>query len=276
MEHADILRKITIELSSARDEFKQIEPFSSRFKNFGIEDGYLVADSIHKMRMRNGESPIGRKIGFTNPDVCAVYGIDEPIWGYVYDSTVFYHTNKAVTYDLRQFTEPKIEPEIIVHFHSSPPVNADPAGLVKSIDWIAHGFEIVQSHFPHWKFQAADTVADCGLHAMLIVGEPVPIDLLGSDPLSELESFTIALLCNDLEQDRGSGSNALGSPLYAVLHLIKVLSKQPHLPSLQPGELVTTGTLTAALPVKNGQTWSTTLAGISLPGISVSFGEQLP
>lgn len=272
MENSKNFRKIALELKAAQDQCRQIEPFSSRFGNFGIEDAYLIADSIHKMRMEKGESPIGRKIGFTNPEVCSFYGVKEPIWGYVYDTTVFLHNDSNSFYDLSQFTEPKIEPEIIVHFHSSPQAGADSASVLACIDWIAHGFEIVQSHFPGWKFQAADTIADCGLHAMLIIGEPVPVDLLGPKVLSDLESFSITLSCDDKALDQGKGSNALGNPINAVLHLIDVLSRQPHLPQLKANELVTTGTLTAALPVKNDQRWSTTLAGITLPGISVSFG----
>jgi 2-oxo-3-hexenedioate decarboxylase len=57
----------------------------------------------------------------------------------------------------------------------------------------------------------------------------------------------------------------------AVTHLIDLLAKQPFAPALHAGDLVTTGTLTSALPVKSGQSWSTTLDGIILPGISVSF-----
>ena len=256
----------------ALDQGEQIEPFSSRFERFSIEDAYLVADSIHKMRLEKGEVPIGRKIGFTNPEVCSFYGVREPIWGYVYDSTVFYHDSSNASYDVGQFSEPRIEPEIIVHFHSSPQINSEPADILACIDWISQGFEIVQSHFPNWQFQAADTVADCGLHAMLIVGEPVEIDQMGLKVLSDLETFTISLSCNDNERDRGKGSNVLGNPIKAVMHLIEVLSKQPFARPIQADELVTTGTLTAALSVRDGQTWSTRLAGIALPGISVSFG----
>lgn len=272
MEHTTKLRKIAQELKAVQDHSRQTDPFSSRFENFGIEDGYLVADLIHKMRVEKGESPIGRKIGFTNSEVCSFYGVKEPIWGYVYDSTAFFNKDSKSLYDLSQFTEPKIEPEIIVHFHSSPQTGADLESTLECIDWIAHGFEIVQSHFPGWKFQAADTVADCGLHAMLIIGEPIPMNQLGQKVLSDLESFSISLSCDDKEIDQGKGSNALGNPVNAVMHLIDVLSRQPHLPQLKANELVTTGTLTAALPVKNNQRWSTTLDGIALPGISVSFG----
>ena len=64
-----------------------------------------------------------------------------------------------------------------------------------------------------------------------------------------------------------------GSPLLAVAHLINVIEKQPDVLPLEAGELVTTGTLTAALPINSGETWITELDGIALPGMSVSFEE---
>jgi len=72
-----------------------------------------------------------------------------------------------------------------VHLRSAPPVNASPAEILASIDWIAHGIEIVQSHFPGWKFQAADTIADLALHATLLVGEPQDLHHLGPDVISD-------------------------------------------------------------------------------------------
>ena len=101
--HSTIIYEIAQELNTARDHCRQLEPYSSRFDNFGIEDAYMVADSIHKMRMEKGESPVGRKIGFTNPEVCSFYGVREPIWGYVYDSTVFFHNTSATSCNLGQF-----------------------------------------------------------------------------------------------------------------------------------------------------------------------------
>jgi 2-oxo-3-hexenedioate decarboxylase len=54
----------------------------------------------------------------------------------------------------------------------------------------------------------------------------------------------------------------LGSPLLALAHLIEVLADLPGHPPLAAGELVTTGTLTAALPVEPGQTWTTRVSGL--------------
>jgi len=42
-------------------------------------------------------------------------------------------------------------------------------------------------------------------------------------------------------------------------------------PPLAEGEIVTTGTLTRALPIATGEKWRTELTGIALEGIEISF-----
>jgi 2-oxo-3-hexenedioate decarboxylase len=203
----------------------------------------------------------------------SLYGVREPIWAYVYDTTVVHLSGSRSECHLGRFTEPKIEPEIVLHFQSAPSVSNDPTELLACIDWIANGFEIVQSHFPGWKFRAADTIADRALHGMLFVGEPQEVRRLGADLISDLDCFAITLSCDGNVRERGKGSNVLGSPLAAVAHLIAVIAKQSRAKPLQAGELVTTGTLTTALPIHAGETWTTDLEGIAIPGVSLAFVE---
>ena len=67
-------------------------------------------------------------------------------------------------------------------------------------------------------------------------------------------------------------SNVLGGgPLAALRHLVEVLAADRDSPPLTPGEIVATGTLTRALPIKSGERWSTRLNGLPLAGISVAF-----
>jgi 2-keto-4-pentenoate hydratase len=168
MNHEINLQTIADEIKAAQDHCKLIVPLTSRLSQFSNDEAYAVAQLIHEMRIKEGAVPVGRKIGFTNREMWSIYGVCEPIWGYIYDTSVLQLAGSMVRCHIGQFAEPKIEPEIVVHFGTSPPMNADPAEVLASIDWIAHGIEIVQSHFPGWKFQAADTIADWGLHAMLI------------------------------------------------------------------------------------------------------------
>ena len=63
----------------------------------------------------------------------------------------------------------------------------------------------------------------------------------------------------------------LGSPVNALGHLVGLLADDPHNPPLCAGEIISTGTLTLAMLVKAGQTWTTKASGIPLEDISVRF-----
>ena len=262
---------IARQMKAAQDEARQIEPFTSQLSDFDVPSAYAVARLIHEERIHRGAVTVGRKIGFTNRAMWSRYGVCEPIWGYIYDTTVVRVSGTQARCSLRRFTEPKIEPEIIFHFRSSPPVGGDLAALLACIDWVAHGFEIVQSHFPKWKFEAADTVADQALHATLLVGPPQSVDWLGPGLITALESFSLALSCHGDVRELGLGSNVLGSPLAAIAHLVAVLATQPQQVPLQANEMVTTGTITTAQSIYPGEVWRTELQGIALPGICVEF-----
>jgi 2-oxo-3-hexenedioate decarboxylase len=84
-------------------------------------------------------------------------------------------------------------------------------------------------------------------------------------------SFEIDLLCDGRIIDHGRSENVLGGPVSALRHLVDLLARDEINLPLAAGEVVTTGTLTRAMPVRSGETWSTALDGISLAGIQVRF-----
>lgn len=258
-------------MMAAQEEVRQIEPFTAKVPGFDLQAAYAVAQAIHEARVSDGAIPVGRKIGFTNPDMWARFGVTAPIWAHIYDATVETLDRQEATCALGRFAEPRIEPEIVFHFRSAPPAGNDLAALLASVDWVAHGFEVVQSHFPGWHFQAPDTVADGSLHARLLIGKRVPVEALGADAVAGLESFSLSLFRGAELVETGRGSHVLGHPLAAVAHLIDVLAGQPGAPPLAAGEIVTTGTITTARTIRPGETWRTEISGIALPGLAVSF-----
>jgi 2-oxo-3-hexenedioate decarboxylase len=135
---------------------------------------------------------------------------------------------------------------------------------------MAHSVEIVQCYHPGWKVTLPDCTAANGLHGRLAFGTPVPV---ASVPrLAELlPAVEVMLSKGGSVVDRGSGANVLGSPLAALAHFVGVLARQPFAAELQPGEIITTGVLTDAHPVKPGETWTTAFRGLPLPGLTVTF-----
>jgi 2-oxo-3-hexenedioate decarboxylase len=250
---------------------RQVSSFASRYPGFDLSDAYAVAARVRDMRAARGERAIGRKIGFTNRAVQIAYGVSGPIWNYMFDSTV--HDLEAIggRFDLMGLPEPLIEPEIVLHLAAAPRPDMSDDELIGCVDWVAHGFEIVQSIFPNWRFTAADSVAAYGLHGAYFVGEKRPFADKPRQWADALSSFAVDLLCEDRVVRQGRAANVLGGPLEALRHLVRALDSSAPGDPLRPGELVTTGTLTDAMPVASGQTWSTTLSGIALEGLRLRF-----
>jgi 2-keto-4-pentenoate hydratase len=250
---------------------RQITPFSARPDGLTLEEANRVAPLLRQKFIARGESIVGRKIGFTNRTIWPEYGVYAPNWGYMTDRTVS-DLGADRMLALRDFVEPRIEPEIVFGFAGAPDAGMDDAALLDCVDWVAHGYEIVQSIFPNWKFTAADTAAANAMHGALLIGRRQAIAPRKADWLRELPAFEIDLYCNGALADRGRAANVLDGPVSALRHLVQSLAQDEINPPLAAGDIVTTGTLTRALPVKPGETWTTQLRGIPLDGIALRFG----
>jgi 2-oxo-3-hexenedioate decarboxylase len=264
----DTLRDIAQEASVVFESRCSLPSFSARYPSFALDEAYRVSALAHEMRLGKGYRPVGRKAGFTNSRIWDEYGVRAPNWGYVYDRNLH---DLATPLSLAPYAEPKIEPEIIVGFSAAPSPGMDDAALMGCIAWIAHGFEVVQSVFANWKFTAADSVAVNAMHGALLIGPRHNIGSRAAEWLRALPEFEVELFCDGTLMDRGRGSNVLEGPLSVVRHVTGLLETDPDNPSLAAGDLFATGTLTRALPVKAGETWTTKLKGIALEGISLRF-----
>ena len=181
---------------------RQTSTFTLRVAGLTLEEGYRAAPLLNRKREVRGENRLGRKIGFTNRTIWQQYNVYSPIWGYLYRSTVYDLSDKGC-FPLVGFAEPRIEPEVVFGLTSVPTPDMDEATLLSCVDWVAHGFEIVQSIFPQWQFSAADTVAANSLHGALLIGPRQTIGLHVSDWQKMLPASEIALLCD------GRGPRAL-------------------------------------------------------------------
>jgi 2-keto-4-pentenoate hydratase len=269
----DTHHTLALAVQHAQDNAKRLGLISAQHAAFSVADAYAVAQQLRQFRQSGGAVTVGRKIGFTNPQLWQQYGVAAPIWGDMFTHTVWPLARWQNGFSLRPFVQPKIEPEIVLHFHHAPSAGADAAAVLDCVDWVAHGFEIVQSHYADWKFTAADAVADGALHGALLLGPPQPVSALSPGLEAALSDLQLDLFNDQQFVQSGLGSNVMGSPLLAAAHLVAVLAEQDATWALQAGEIVTTGTLTAAYDVWPGQTWRTQISGIQLPGLQVTFTD---
>jgi 2-oxo-3-hexenedioate decarboxylase len=268
--------RIARELLEALDHGETIRSIAGRDSGFGWEDGYDVAAEIVKLRRARGERTVGRKVGFTNRNIWVEYGATGPIWGPVYDRTLIYAAEGCATVPLTGSVRPRLEPEIAFMLKAPLPAGVDdPVRILERVEWVAPSFEIVDCHFADWRFAPADSVADFAFHWRLVVG--APFRLSGADfpaVASHVRDCTVTLCRNGTEMEHGVGANALGHPAIVLAHLADLLSRQTQFESLTAGEVITTGTLTSAMPIRPGETWTSRYDGLpGVSGLTITFTE---
>lgn len=240
-----------------------------------LDDAAQIQHHIVARRVARGETRLGYKIGFTNRTIWARYGVHHPIWGPVYDSTVTELPGHQASISVSRFVQPRLEPEIVVRLQSVP-VAAEPVAIAESLQWVAHGFEIVQSHYPDWAFSGPESFAAQGLHGALLIAPPVRPDELA--PPTELPGMLAGIGIELFEAgqeecvDQGVGTNVLDGPLHAIAHLMEQLAHYGG--ELSAGDIITTGTITDAQPLASGQQWRSALTNAGpLSGIVLAVSE---
>jgi len=234
-----------------------------------LADAEAIQASISIARLARGERQVGYKIGFTNRSIWPLYGVFHPIWAPVWDATLIRADGTPVALEAARFAEPRIEPELVVGLRTAPAADT-PQSVLEAADWIAHGLEIVHSPFPGWRFTAAEAFAAQSLHGALVLGPRLPVASLGQaagQMLARLADIEVELLCDGRVVERGRGANVLDGPMHAIAHLSRELRRRGR--SIEPGSLITTGTLTDARPISPGQRWETRLHGADLPGLAL-------
>jgi 2-oxo-3-hexenedioate decarboxylase len=269
------LAAIADRLIAAYDTATTLPPITSAAPEFSIADGYQVLAEIEQRRRARGWQVVGRKIGFTNRTIWPRYNVWQPLWAHLWSHTVHFARNGEASLPLQSFVQPRIEPEVVFKLQASVPLTDDPLAVLASVEWLAPGFEIVQSHFPDWKFRAPDCTAAFGLHGALIVGAPIAVTEANRARLAAaLPKFRLTLARNHAVVERGKGSNVLDSPALALAQLARILAEQSNVTPLAAGEIITTGTLTDAWPVAPGEVWSSDYGTLGLDGLTVRFRDD--
>ena len=258
--------KITIadEISKAISQTQQIVPLSKRGKILSLQDAYDVAGLVKE---NLGSPPeVGKKIGFTNRNIWDVYNVNAPIWGPITSKSVSFTETNFQKIDLSRFCEPRIEPEVVICLKEKP--HHFDENLTIFIDWIAPGFEIVDSIYPNWAFALPDTIATGGLHGCLFVGKKL---IVNNDVERDLVNLKVRLFKGASFEEEGTGANVLDGPVSAIRYLHKSLAGINNQVLLSSGNIITTGTMTDAKPVFTGEKWTGKFEGIIESELSVEF-----
>ena len=109
MAYSDVeLRSLAQQIFDELTPNRKIHLYTGVLPDLSIEEAYQVQFMVAEMRRKAGHRQIGMKVGASNPVVQQQFGLDEPIFGHLFDIVGL----ENHTIDTTEYIKPIIEPEI--------------------------------------------------------------------------------------------------------------------------------------------------------------------
>ena len=250
-------------LDEAWENRESVAPLS---ESEGLDDvvrAYEIQTKWSELRTGRGERIIGRKIGLTSFAMQEQLGVSEPDYGSLWSSRYFPARGGRVEIPAEPFLQPFLEGELA--FLIGKPLAGPGVTLQTALaatEALAIAVEVVDSRIEDWNIKLPDTIADNASYGGFTTGP-------WSRSLQEVDLRTIGMLINK-SGDRvaeGMGAASLGHPAEAVAWLANKLASFGT--SLEPGDIVLSGSLGGAVPVERGDVF--VLEAHGQPPLTVSF-----
>ncbi|QQO10940.1 2-keto-4-pentenoate hydratase [Breznakiella homolactica] len=255
------VKKIAQMLYEAEKKPEQVSAPTAAYPGMTIEDAYAVQlENIGRKLNQDGERLIGMKVGLTSKAMQKLLGVNEPDYGHLTDRMLLL---EGAPCECSKLLQPKVEGELA--FCLDKPLKGPGvtlADVYNATAWVVPSIEIVDSRVKDWKITLADTVADNGSSAMLVLGSAMrPV----KDVDMRLTGMTLEK--NGELINSGAAAEVLGNPAAAVAWLANKLSEFGI--GMEAGSIVLAGALTAAQPAVPGDSFTVSFQGMG--SISLRF-----
>jgi 2-keto-4-pentenoate hydratase len=185
-----------------------------------------------------GERPLGWKVGFGTPAVMEQLGISAALVGYLLYGA---RLESGAEVSLADWRAPILEPEIAVHLNADLPGRADRATVRAAVAGLSAAIELANLDPPPGDVEAM-LAGDLYQRAVLL------------GPLRDVTDATgvRAVVSRNGEEEGGTDdpTAATGDLLDVVAHVAKTLEDAGE--RLRAGEVIITGSVIPALPVRAG------------------------
>lgn len=253
LEATSLTADLARELYAALRERRTVIPLIERHGALSIDDAYRISLEFLRLRERDGERVIGKKIGVTSAAVQDMLGVHQPDFGFLTDAM---HCAGDIDMERAGLIQPRAEAEIAFILKNDlvgPDICAE--DVIAATEVIVPCFEVVDSRIRDWKISIIDTVADnasCGVFALgdARVG-PQGIDL---------PALEVTVTKNGRPISTGRGSAVQGSPAQAVAWLANTLGRYGV--GLNAGDIILSGSLVPLEPAAPGDHFTMELGGI--------------
>ena len=237
------IEDLAAELLRAERQRTPVDPLTDRFSDLNIAQAYQIQLAIIRGRLKEGRRVVGKKIGLTSKAMQDMLGVGESDYGHLLDDMVVLNGQPVAVDKLLQ---PRCEGEIAFLLRrdlKGPGVTV--ADVLAATEAVIPALEIVDSRIRDWRIKIQDTIADNAASARVVLGDKLtPVHDL------DLRLVGMVLMKNGQVAATGAGAAVLGHPAASVAWLANKLLEFD-IP-LKAGEIILSGSLTAAPPVAAG------------------------
>ncbi|MTC20262.1 2-oxo-hepta-3-ene-1,7-dioic acid hydratase [Providencia stuartii] len=245
----DVISQVAQRLNQAEKTREQIRQISLDHPQITIEDAYAIQREWVGLKIAEGRSLKGHKIGLTSKAMQASSQIDEPDYGALLDD-MFFDDGCEIPTD--RFIVPRIEVELA--FVLAKPLSGPNCTLFdvyNATDYVIPALELIDARChgidPETKRprKVFDTISDNAANAAVILGgRPIkPRDL-------DLRWISALLYRNGVIEESGVAAAVLNHPVNGVAWLANKLA--PHNVQLEAGQIILGGSFTRPVPARKG------------------------
>lgn len=243
------IRELAQELNEAEKSRVQTKQFSQRFADLQFDDCYRVQRAWVQLKLSEGRTRIGRKIGLTSRAMQQIANITEPDYGVLLDDMLI---AEGSTIAPDRFIQPLVEVELafILNKELSGP-NVSIFDVLDATDWVVPAIEIIDARIeridPETKSQrrVLDTIADNAANGGIVIGaRPVRPESI------DLRWVGAILHKNGGVEETGLAAGVLNHPANGIAWLARKLSAWDE--HLSAGEIILAGSFTRVVPASSG------------------------
>lgn len=241
-------------LVSAEVNKREVVKVTTNIKpDLTVEEAYLVQQELVNMKLAEGRKIVGPKMGLTSHAKMKQMGINEPIYGYVFDDMLIENGGKV---PLHELIHPKVEAEIafvIGEDIEGPGVTG--AQVLAKTKYVLPALEIIDSRYEKFNFTLPDVIADNASTSRVVFGTT-----LKKPKKFELDLVGTTLSINGEIKDLGAGAAVLGHPAHSIAMLANMLVRKGD--KVRKGDVILTGGITSAVLLKYGDVVSGKFDGL--------------
>ena len=245
---ADTIHQLAAELHASERSRVQVEHFSKRHPGMTIEDGYAISRAWVAMKIAEGRTVRGHKIGLTSRAMQQSSQIDEPDYGTLLDDMFLAPGDIPA----QRFIAPRVEVELA--FVLKQPLqgaDVDVEQVLAATEYVQPAIEIIDARIEQFDRHTRaprkvyDTISDNAANAGIVLGgckvHPREVDLPWVGAI---------LRQNGVVEETGLAAGVQGHPAVGIAWLAQKLA--PWGESLQAGEVVLAGSFTRPVAARQG------------------------